>query len=45
MPEPLALNLHIFLDEVTEFNGPLIFIPQSHLDGPVATALDTATTS
>ncbi len=30
---------------MTEFNGPLIFIPKSHLDGPVATALDTATTS
>lgn len=45
VPEPLALNMHIFLDEVTEFNGPLVFIPQSHRDGPVATALDTATTS
>jgi ectoine hydroxylase len=45
VPEPLALNLHIFLDEVTEFNGPLVFIPKSHRDGPAATALDTATTS
>jgi ectoine hydroxylase len=45
VPEPLALNLHIFLDEVTEFNGPLMFIPGSHLDGPAPTALDTATTS
>src|SRR3954447_9990576 len=45
VPEPLALNLHIFLDEVTEFNGPLVFIPQSHLDGAAPTALDTATTS
>ena len=36
VPEPLALNMHIFLDEVTEFNGPLIFIPQSHRDGPPA---------
>ena len=45
VPEPLALNMHIFLDEVTEFNGPLIFVPQSHLDGPVATELDIATTS
>ena len=45
VPEPLALNLHIFLDEVTEFNGPLIFIPGSHRDGPAPTALDTATTS
>lgn len=45
VPEPLALNLHIFLDEVTEFNGPLVFIPESHRDGPAPTALDIATTS
>ena len=45
VPEPLALNMHIFLDEVTEFNGPLIFIPQSHLDGPAPTELDITTTS
>lgn len=45
VPEPLALNVHIFLDEVTEFNGPLIFIPESHRDGPAPTALDTTTTS
>jgi ectoine hydroxylase len=45
VPEPLALNLHIFLDEVTEFNGPLWFVPGSHRDGPVATTLDTVTTS
>ena len=45
VPEPLALNLHIFLDEVTEFNGPLIFIPQSHRDGPAPTSLDITTTS
>jgi ectoine hydroxylase len=45
VPEPLALNLHIFLDEVTEFNGPLVFIPGSHLDGPPPTSLDVTTTS
>ena len=45
VPAPLALNLHIFLDEVTEFNGPLVFIPESHRDGPAPTALDTVTTS
>lgn len=45
VPEPLALNLHIFLDDVTEFNGPLVFIPGSHVDGPAPTALDTETTS
>lgn len=45
VPEPLALNLHIFLDEVTEFNGPLVFIPGSHRHGPAPTSLDTTTTS
>jgi ectoine hydroxylase len=45
VPEPLALNVHIFLDEVTEFNGPLVFILESHRDGPAPTALDTTTTS
>jgi len=45
VPEPLALNLHIFLDERTEFNGPLMFVLGSHRDGPVTAALDTVTTS
>ncbi|MCB0965992.1 MAG: aminotransferase class I/II-fold pyridoxal phosphate-dependent enzyme, partial [Ilumatobacter sp.] len=30
VPEPLALNMHIFLDDVTEFNGPLMFVRGSH---------------
>ncbi len=30
VPKPLALNLHILLDDVTEFNGPLMFVPGSH---------------
>ena len=45
VPEPLALNLHILLDEVTEFNGPLVFIRGSHKRGPVPATLDTDTTS
>jgi ectoine hydroxylase len=45
VPEPLALNLHVFLDDVTEHNGPLVFIPGSHKRGPAQTALDTETTS
>lgn len=45
VPEPRALNLHVFLDDVTEFNGPLYFIPGSHkLDLPPA-ELDTISTS
>ena len=45
VPKPLALNLHVFLDDVTEFNGPLFFIPKSHKYGRVSSKLDTETTS
>ncbi len=42
---PLALNLHVFLDDISEFNGPLWFIPGSHRHAPVPAALDSETTS
>jgi len=42
---PLPLNLHVFLDDVSEFNGPLWFIRGSHRSGPAPTSLDTVTTS
>ena len=42
---PLALNLHILLDEVTEFNGPLYFLPGSHRESERAASLDEETTS
>jgi len=45
VPEPLALNVHVFLDDVTEFNGPLVFVAGSHRDGPAPTSLDITTTS
>ncbi|HUS55221.1 MAG TPA: phytanoyl-CoA dioxygenase family protein, partial [Thermohalobaculum sp.] len=45
VPEPRALNLHIFLDDVTEFNGPLYFVPGSHKTGDHGATLDTQTTS
>ncbi len=45
VPEPRALNLHVFLDDVTQFNGPLYFIPGSHKRGPVKAFLDSETTS
>jgi ectoine hydroxylase len=45
MPEPRAMNVAIFLDEVNEFNGPLMFIPGSHKLGVVDAAHDVATTS
>ena len=43
VPEPLALNLHVFLDDVTPFNGPLWFIPGSHRQGAAPASLDTST--
>lgn len=45
MPEPRAMNVAIFLDEVNEFNGPLMFIPGSHKLGVADAAHDVATTS
>lgn len=33
MPEPRAISLSIYLDEVNEFNGPIMFIPGSHRSG------------
>ena len=45
VPEPLALNLHVFLDDVLEVNGPLYFIPGSQKRGPVPARLDVETTS
>jgi ectoine hydroxylase len=45
MPEGLALNVGLFLDDVTQFNGPLNFIPKSHRDGYIEAKHDTTTTS
>ena len=45
MPEARAMNVAIFLDEVNEFNGPLMFIPGSHKLGVLAAGHDTETTS
>lgn len=45
VPAPLALNLHVFLDDVTPFNGPLWFIPGSHRHGAPPASLDTVSTS
>ena len=35
MPTPRATSVAIFLDEVTEFNGPLFLIPGSHREGVI----------
>ncbi len=45
MPEPRAMNVAIFLDEVNEFNGPLMFIPGSHRRGVIEAHHDLSTTS
>ncbi len=45
MPAPRAMNVAIFLDDVDEFNGPLMFIPGSHRKGVVEAKHDTRTTS
>jgi L-proline 4-hydroxylase len=45
MPEARAMNVAIFLDEVNEFNGPLMFIPGSHKLGVFEAGHDTRTTS
>jgi L-proline 4-hydroxylase len=45
MPEARAMNVAIFLDEVNEFNGPLMLIPGSHVRGVLEAEHDTSTTS
>jgi ectoine hydroxylase len=45
MPDARAMNVAIFLDEVNEFNGPLMFIPGSHRQGALPAGHDTSTTS
>ena len=45
MPEPRAMNIAIYLDDVTAANGPLLFIPRSHKDGTLPAGHDIETTS
>jgi ectoine hydroxylase len=45
MPAERAMNVAIFLDDVNEFNGPLMFIPGSHKHGVVDARHDVTTTS
>jgi ectoine hydroxylase len=45
MPQARAMNVAIFLDDVNEFNGPLLFIPGSHKLGVVEAGHDISTTS
>ena len=45
MPSERAMNVAIFLDDVNEFNGPLMFIPGSHKRGVIDAKHDLTTTS
>lgn len=45
MPEAKALNIALFLDDVTAYNGPLMLIPGSHKGGVFGAGHDLATTS
>ena len=43
--KPHLINVGVFLDEVTEFNGPLFFVKGSHKHGAFTTELDEQSTS
>ena len=45
MPEPRAMNIALFLDEVSAVNGPLMFIPGSHRAGTLEAGHDLESTS
>ncbi len=45
MPEPRAMNIAVFLDDVTAANGPLLFLPKSHTMGVIEAGHDIETTS
>jgi ectoine hydroxylase len=45
MPTERAMNVAIFLDDVSEYNGALMFIPGSHQRGVIDAEHDLTTTS
>jgi ectoine hydroxylase len=45
MPQARAMNISVFLDEVTHINGPLMLVPRSQTSGTLAAAHDLSTTS
>jgi ectoine hydroxylase len=45
MPQPKAMNIAVFLDEVMPINGPLMLVPKSQTAGDLIASHDTATTS
>ena len=45
MPDPRAMNIAVFLDEVMHINGPLMLVPKSHKHGVLSAGHDLDTTS
>lgn len=45
MPTARAINIVVFLDEVNEFNGPLILVPGSHKEESSGSVIDNAAAS
>jgi ectoine hydroxylase len=45
MPEPRAMNIAVFMDEVMPINGPLMLVPKGHKQGVLAAGHDFETTS
>lgn len=45
MPDPKAMNIAVFLDEVMPINGPLMLVPRSHTAGTLDAKHDLETTS
>jgi ectoine hydroxylase len=45
MPDPKAMNISVFLDEVMPINGPLLLVPRSQNAGNLNASHDTSTTS
>ena len=45
MPEPRAMNISVFLDDVLPINGPLMLVPRSHKAGAMDAKHDTETTA
>jgi len=45
MPEPRAMNISVFLDEVMHINGPLLLVPKSQTAGDLEASHDKQTTS
>ncbi len=45
MPQPRAMNISVFLDEVYPFNGALMLVPRSQQHGNIQAGHDTSTTA